>query len=126
MLKNTTKHIFLAFLIFLVLSMAVVLPTAAASPQLPSWSVGMFTVDRCQRSWSQHCRWVATELNFYPDASRVTITFKGKVVSGLVMTLDESSPKPGHKAYGWGVPTGFAATHRDWWNNNHWRLYYRW
>lgn len=126
MSAQESRRFFVIVCIFLVLSATAVLPASAASPQLPSWSVGMFTVDRCQWLWQRHCRWVATELNFYPDASRVTITFKGKVVSGLVMTLDESSPKRGHRAYGWGVPTTFAATNPDWRNNRYWRLYYRW
>lgn len=97
----------------------------AATQALPSWSVGMFTVDRCSWAGQQHCRWVVTELNFYPDASRVTITFKGRVVSGLTMTMNNPSSKPGHRAYGWGVPTTFAAVNPDWKNNSYWRLYYR-
>lgn len=111
----------LALLLALGVSIA---PTPSTTPTVEAaWSVGMFTIDRCGGTTQQHCRWVATELNFHPNSQCTYITFKGRRVGPWAMTMEVNSSKPGHKTYGWGVETRFAATNWDWRTNSHWRLH---
>ncbi|HRN69739.1 MAG TPA: hypothetical protein PLS49_01015, partial [Candidatus Woesebacteria bacterium] len=86
-------------------------------------STGMFTVNKCSWAGQQHCRWVATELNFYPDAGCSYITFKGNKVNGMSLTMDVPSSKAGHRTFGWGVSTLFANTNSGWQNNSNWRYF---
>lgn len=96
-----------------------------------SWSVGMFTIQTCNNLF-QHCRWVATELNFSPQQGCYYITWKGldfashisiKYGEVLTLTYDQPSSKPGHKTYGWGVPRRFVLDNSDWRNAGNWRFH---
>lgn len=126
-------------IVLTVIAVTLALSAIILSPfpaQAGSWSVGMFTVyeqDKCD--WAgRHCRWVATELNFHPRGVCYYITFDGKKFTDILrqygyngglndyLTMERNSSKPGHKTYGWGIPSRMAWDY-NWRDNSKWRFY---
>jgi len=122
------QKVLYGFIVFAMVLGIVFMPHTPAA-QASTWSTGMFTIDRgC--SWFSHCRWVATELNFYPSC--YYITWKGQNFGDLIrnkygetltLTLDIPGSKSGHRTYGWGVPRRFIWDNSDWKNNSNWRFH---